>query len=126
MDQQVAADAANSLAFFAQIYGPPPDSALVGKALLRSEGPYTCGDVSWAGIGPTGAWFVAGVANVETSVGAVPCCLVRPGYRDIYNYWRFWDEKTLYAPMAYVRANYHPVAAVNPEISPTPYPSQLV
>lgn len=102
------------------------DGALVGKALVRSEGPYTCGSDTWGGVGPTGAWYVVGVANVETPSGAVTCCLVRPGYRDIYNYWRFWDEKTLYAPMAYVRANYHPVPAVDPAISPTPYPSYFV
>jgi hypothetical protein len=102
------------------------DSALVGTALMRSEGPFTCGGTTWGCVGPTGAWYVAGVADEETPAGAVTCCSVRPGYRDIYNYWRFWDEKTLYAPMAYVRANYHPVAAVNPLISPTPYPSQLV
>jgi hypothetical protein len=38
MDQQVAADAANSLAFFAQIYGPPPDSALVVTETAERHG----------------------------------------------------------------------------------------
>jgi hypothetical protein len=103
------------------------DVALVGKALMRSEAlPFTCGSDVYTTLVQTGTWYVTGITNVETPSGAVTCCAVRPGYRDYYGYWRFWDEKTLYAPMAYVRANYHPVPAVDPAVSPTPVPSYFV
>jgi hypothetical protein len=88
------------------------NEALVGKNIVRdSTVPWVCGSLSDS-TGTNVGFSVVGVTSVPAvSAGGtvqIPCFALHPGIRE-YGSWDIWEEETLYAPVDYVRANYHPV-----------------
>lgn len=82
---------------------------LVGRTVVRnSDVPWRCND----GIDSTGSnvgYHVVGMATVASGGKQMNVFQVRPGNSGIYGGWVYWDEKTLNAPVDYLRANFHPI-----------------
>ncbi|MEN6517822.1 MAG: hypothetical protein ABFC38_06470 [Methanospirillum sp.] len=88
------------------------NEALVGTTIVRdSTVPWICDSVTDY-TGTNVGFSVVGVSSVTAGTPAgtvqIPCFAVHPGIRE-YGTWQFWDEQTLYAPVDYVRVNYHPI-----------------
>ncbi|MEN6341655.1 MAG: hypothetical protein ABFC89_03755 [Methanospirillum sp.] len=88
------------------------NQALVGKTIVRdSTVPWVCDSLT-DNSGTNVGFSVVSVTNVPAaSPGGtvqIPCFALHPGIRE-YDSWSFWTEQTLYTPVDYVRANYHPV-----------------
>jgi hypothetical protein len=81
---------------------------LVGTTIVRnSDVPWTCGDMTDYTSDNVG-YLVLNKGTVTSGGLQVNVFQVRPGYR-LSGTWHFWDEKTLNAPVEYVRANFHPI-----------------